>query len=88
LASVYWLAKVRGYEIAQLTVGGEESDSGTLAASTSCSANAVNIVLRIVGIVVVQNVSDISNILKWVSNSAVRTLTVSSGGHVWPCDSR
>lgn len=54
----------RGRTRRKLTLSGEKGDGGALLASTACSADAMNIILRIVGIVIVQHVSNVSHILK------------------------
>jgi hypothetical protein len=48
----------------RLTVSSEEGYGGTIRAGTASSANTVDVILRIVGIIVVQNMSDVANILK------------------------
>jgi hypothetical protein len=47
----------------RLTVSGEESDSCAFAARTSGSANSMHVILRVVGVVIVENMSDIAHIL-------------------------
>jgi hypothetical protein len=47
----------------ELTVSGEECNGRAILPSSSGSADAVNIILRVVGIVIVEHMSDISNIL-------------------------
>lgn len=46
----------------RLTVSGEESDGRSLRTSSASTTNSVNIILRIVGIVVVQHMGDVANI--------------------------
>lgn len=46
------------------TLCSEQGDSGTVSASTTSSTNTMDIILRVVGIVIVQNMGDIANILK------------------------
>jgi hypothetical protein len=48
----------------ELTLSSEEGDSGTFGAGTTCTTNAVNIILRVVGIVIVQHMSNISDIFE------------------------
>lgn len=51
----------------QLTVSGEERDSRSIGTSSASTANTVNIILRVVGVVVVQHMCDVANILIRVS---------------------
>lgn len=44
------------------TVSGEEGNGGTLGTSTAGTTNTVDIVLRVVGVVVVEHVSDVAHI--------------------------
>ena len=48
----------------ELTVSGEEGNGGTLRASTTSSANTVDVILRVIGVVIVQHVSDVAHVLK------------------------
>jgi hypothetical protein len=48
----------------KLTVSGEESNGGTLGSSTASSADTMNIILRVVGIVIVEHMSNVANIFK------------------------
>lgn len=61
----------------QLTVSGEESDCGTGSAGTSSTTNTVDVVLRVVGVVIVQHMSNIAHIF-WkgglVSKQSIRGL--------------
>jgi hypothetical protein len=47
-----------------LTICGEECDGGALSTSASSSANSVHIVLRVVGVVVVHDMSNVLHIFK------------------------
>jgi hypothetical protein len=47
-----------------LTVGGEEGDGSTGLACTTGAADTMDVVLRVVGVVVVEDVSDVADILK------------------------
>lgn len=47
-----------------LTLSREERDGGTFGTSTTGSPNAMNIVLRVVRVVIVQHMGDVTNILK------------------------
>lgn len=57
------VSQVQKYIVNILTVSCEECDGSASLSSTTCSTNTMNIVLRIVGIIVIQNVSDITDIL-------------------------
>lgn len=46
-----------------LTVSGEEGDGGTRLASTTSTTNTVDVILRVVGVVIVEHMSDIAHIL-------------------------
>ena len=46
------------------TVSGEERDGGTLSTGTTSTADSVDIVLRVVGVVIVEDMSNVANILK------------------------
>jgi len=52
------------YEVTSLLriVSSEEGDGGTMSTSTSCTTNPMDVILRIVGIVIVQNMGDVTNI--------------------------
>lgn len=57
----------------KLTIGRKECDGGTLGTSTTGSPNAVNIIFRVIRVVIVQHMSDVTNILKlYVSTSVSR----------------
>lgn len=47
-----------------LTVSGEEGDGSTLLASTTSTTNTVNVILRVVGIVIVEHMCNVAHILK------------------------
>ena len=51
------------YIVGILTVSSEKGNGGTLRAGTTSTTNSVDVILRVVGIIVVQHVSDIANIL-------------------------
>lgn len=57
------MSNIRAGRGAKLTVSGEKGDGSTLGASTTSSANSVDIILRVVGVVIVQDVSNVSHIL-------------------------
>jgi hypothetical protein len=59
-------------EEAQLTISGEEGNGGTLLSGTSSTANAVNVILRVVGVIVVEHMGDVANILKshWLAGES------------------
>jgi hypothetical protein len=70
------------WKVVRLTLCCEERDSCAFLSSTSSSADPMNIVLRIVGVVVVEDMSNISYILSGqVSNLANGSLTERRG----PC---
>lgn len=46
----------------QLTVSGEESNGSTVGTGTSGTTNTMDVILRVVGVVVVEHVSDVTNI--------------------------
>jgi hypothetical protein len=67
----------------KLTFSSEECDGGTLSSSTTCATNAMNVIFRVVGVVIVEHMSDISNILKQkVSVSQMESLTRRRGPYV------
>ena len=57
------LAFIPKWERIELTVSCEEGNSSTSATCSSGSAYAMNVILGVVGIVIVQHMSDISYIL-------------------------
>ena len=66
------------------TLSGEQRDSSTHGSSTTSTSNTMNIVLRIIGIIVVQHMSDVFDILSGVSISKTRS---SKNGAQWrPCE--
>lgn len=44
------------------TLSGEEGNGSTSLTSTTCATDTVNVILRVVGVIIVENVSDIANI--------------------------
>ena len=48
----------------ELTLHGEKGDCSASGAGTASTSNAVDIILRVVGVVIVQHMRDIANILK------------------------
>lgn len=46
----------------RLTVSGEERNGGTVGTSTTSTTNSVNVILRVVGVVIVQHMSDVTDI--------------------------
>lgn len=46
----------------KLTVSGEESDGSPIGTSTASSTNTMNVIFRVVGVVIVQHMSDVANI--------------------------
>jgi hypothetical protein len=46
----------------KLTVSGEEGNGSTLGTGTSSTTNTVDIVLRVVGVIIVEHMSDVANI--------------------------
>lgn len=52
----------RNAKVDKHTLSSEEGDGGTLGTGTTSSTNTVDIVLRVVGVVVVQHMSDVANI--------------------------
>ena len=44
------------------TVCSEEGDGSTSLTSTTCTTDTVDVILRVVGIVIVQHMSDIANV--------------------------
>lgn len=47
----------------ELTVSGKKGNGGTLLASTTSTTNTVDIVLRIVGVVIVEHMRNVAHIL-------------------------
>ena len=69
-------------------IGGEESNGGTLCSCTTCSTNTVNIVLRVVGIVIVEDMSNVSNIFFYglaISADAMKS-NGADGLYDWSCE--
>lgn len=55
---------IRGYRAQTgLTVSGEERNGRALGAGTTSTSNPVDVILRVIGVVVVQHVSDVANVL-------------------------
>ena len=65
----------------QLTLCSEKSDGGTVSASTTSSTNAVNIVLRVVGVIIVEHMGNVANILK--SEKLVKIKGKANDDHDW-----
>lgn len=61
-----WIAR-------KLTVSGEEGNGGTLGTRTTSSANTVNVVFRVVGVVIIQDMSNVTNIFRqtYVSKQSI-----------------
>lgn len=57
-----------------LTFSGEERDGRALPACTACSTNSVDIILSVVRVVIVENMSNILDILKKVSHLTIGCL--------------
>jgi len=64
------LAGVNTHKTSEIrTVSGEEGDGSAGLASAARSANAMDVVLRVVGVVIVEHVRDVAHILRgMVSN--------------------
>lgn len=58
----------------QLTISGKEGDGSALGAGTASTTDTVDVILRVVGVVVVQHVGDVANVF--------------SGGNRLACKSR
>ena len=58
----------------KLTVSGEKGNRSPLGTGTTSSTNTMNIVLRVVRIIVIQNMCNVSDIFSWngVSKSGTR----------------
>ena len=77
----------RPHEGRKLTISGEERDRSAVSSCPTGSANAMNVVLGVVGIVIVQHMANVAYIL----NERLATLPDGSygvGDHMWSCDSR
>ena len=59
-----------------LTVSGEQCDCSSLGSCTTGTANAMDVVLRVVGIVVVQDMCDVLDVFIGVSNKLEHAKTV------------
>lgn len=46
------------------TISSEEGDGSASAASTTSTANAMHVVLRVVGVIIVENVSDVLDVFQ------------------------
>jgi hypothetical protein len=69
-----------------LTLCCKEGDGGSLSPCTSRSANAVNIIFRVVGVIVVEDMSDIANILRYRLATRPMEVLRSIGDHMWSCE--
>lgn len=72
----------------ELTVSGKEGYGCAFSPSSSGSADAVDIVLRVVGVVIVEHMSDISDILKYRLAKQPMEILRSVGDHMWSCERR
>ena len=57
---------------ASLTVSSEEGNGCTLRASPTCPTNAMDVVFRIVGIVIIENMRDVFDILQGLALTTTR----------------
>lgn len=65
--------KGKGLIRKELTVSGKERNGRSLCTGTASTTNTVNIVLRVVGVVIVNHMSDITNILRITQVSKQRS---------------
>lgn len=56
------VTRERGWKRARLTISGEEGDGGTVGTGTTGTTNTMDIILRVIGVIVVQHVCDVANI--------------------------
>lgn len=64
----------------RLTISGEERNGSALGASTTGPPNTMNIVLGVIGVIVVQNMSDVTNI--FIIKVSTRKM-ISSNDAIW-----
>jgi hypothetical protein len=72
----------------KLTLGGEEGDGRAFLASSPGSPDAVDIVFRVVGVVIVEDMSDIADIFKDRLAISQSVILRGVGDHVWSCERR
>lgn len=76
----------RTRKIDRLTVGGEKGDCGTQSSCSTCSSNTVDIIFRVVGIVIVDHMSNVSHIFKYRLATQPMVFLRGVGDHVWSCE--
>lgn len=70
----------------RLTFSGEKRDGGTQPSCTTCSTNTVNVILRVVGVIIVEHMSNVSHILKYRLANKPMAVLRGVGDHVWSCE--
>lgn len=68
-----------------LTISGEEGDGGSVRAGTACATDAVDVILRVVGVIVVQHVGDVANVFEaWLAGETrVYCMHATPAGVLW-----
>lgn len=85
LLRIYRLSALSKFLVMQLklTLRSEESDGGTLGTGTASSSDAMNVVFRVVRIIVVQHMGNVTDILREIiSNQSVRRAKKDQEGRV------
>lgn len=70
----------------KLTVSGKEGDGCALGAGTASSANTVDVILRVVGVIIVQHMSNVAHIFeqrKWLATARSSRASKRSSMNGW-----